>query len=204
MVQKKALSSSCKAAGFLRLGPFFLGGACAGPGIRFRLEYECLRASFAHASPDMIQPLVKVEDGMKIGENNNLFRASDFSRSRSGQANPGTSGFELGAMPFTQSDRAALEPDRSLDALSRTLSAAPTDSVQSDFLKWAKMNPIERVRASILESKGLDENSLKAMPAEEREAIEKEIREAIKEKFGVNDKGAKVAASGEAGSTDAA
>lgn len=140
---------------------------------------------------------------MKIGENSNLFRASDFSRSRLGQSDPGAPGFEPGATPFVQPERAVLEPNRSLDALSRTLSAAPAQSVESEFLKWAKMNPIERLRAAILESKGLDENSLKAMPAEEREAIEKEIREAIEEKFGVN-KVAQAAASGEAGSTDAA
>ncbi|PSJ62734.1 hypothetical protein C7I85_03795 [Mesorhizobium soli] len=70
-------------------------------------------------------------------------------------------------------------------------------------MKWAKMNPIERLRASILESKGLDESSLKALPSEERAAIEKEIRETIKEKFGVNDKDTKIAVSGKAGSTDA-
>ncbi|MDH6233319.1 hypothetical protein M2281_003930 [Mesorhizobium soli] len=141
---------------------------------------------------------------MKIGENSNLFRGSDLTGSRVGHADPQASTFKLGAMPSIQSDRGAVEPSRSLNALSRTLSAVPFDSVEKDFMKWANMNPIERLRAAILESKGLDENSLNVLPAEEREAIEKEIREAIKEKFGVNDKDAKVAVSENAGSTDAA
>lgn len=140
---------------------------------------------------------------MKIGENSNLFQVNDHSRSRSGHVDPQASPFKLETMPSIQSDRGAVEPSRSLDALSRTLSAIPSDSVEKDFMKWAKMNPIERLRTAILESKGLDEDSLKALPPEEREAIEKEIREAIKEKFGVNDQGAKVAASGEVGSTEA-
>ncbi|WP_146148824.1 hypothetical protein [Pseudaminobacter soli (ex Li et al. 2025)] len=140
---------------------------------------------------------------MKIGENSNHFQVGDHSRSRIGHVDPQASPFKLEAMPSIQSDRGAVEPSRSLDALSRTLSAIPSDSVEKDFMKWAKMNPIERLRASILESKGLDESSLKALPSEERAAIEKEIRETIKEKFGVNDKDTKIAVSGKAGSTDA-
>ena len=46
---------------------------------------------------------------------------------------------------------------------------------------------MERLRAQILESMNLDEASLAALPPEEREAIEAQIREAIEQAFGVGD-----------------
>lgn len=63
-------------------------------------------------------------------------------------------------------------------------SGAAKDAVIESFLKWAKMSPVERIRAQYLESHGLTEESLKALPPEEREKIEQEIAEKIKEKIG--------------------
>lgn len=64
---------------------------------------------------------------------------------------------------------------------------AANEAVAREFLEWAQMSPEEKLRAQILKSKDLDEESLKALPPEEREAIETEIREAIKQAFGVDE-----------------
>ncbi|MDQ8697614.1 hypothetical protein [Hyphomicrobium sp. LHD-15] len=64
---------------------------------------------------------------------------------------------------------------------------AANEAVAREFLEWAQMTPEEKLRAQILKSKDLDEESLKALPPEEREAIETEIREAVKQAFGVDE-----------------
>lgn len=64
---------------------------------------------------------------------------------------------------------------------------AANEAVAREFLKWAQMSPEEKLRAQILKSKDLDEESLAALPPEERDAIEAEIREAVKQAFGVDD-----------------
>lgn len=45
---------------------------------------------------------------------------------------------------------------------------------------YVKMTPAQRMRLAILESMGLKEGALEAMPADERKAIEDKISEAIK------------------------
>jgi len=55
------------------------------------------------------------------------------------------------------------------------------DTVVQDFLKYAKMNPFERMRGSILKSMGLSEESLASMSPEQRAAVEEKIRQAIEE-----------------------
>lgn len=62
------------------------------------------------------------------------------------------------------------------DALTKTNAA-------DEFLKIAKMSPVERIRYSYLKSKGLDEKSLAELPAEQRKAIEEEIKKLIKMKL---------------------
>lgn len=52
---------------------------------------------------------------------------------------------------------------------------------QLDFLEYARMTPAERMRASILSSMGLDEASVQAMDAEERERVEARVKEKIRE-----------------------
>lgn len=62
-----------------------------------------------------------------------------------------------------------------------------SDGLLSDFMELSKMNPVERLRKELLESMGLTEESLAALPPEQREAIEEEIRRAIKERLGIDD-----------------
>ncbi|EJL55848.1 hypothetical protein PMI09_02014 [Rhizobium sp. CF122] len=54
------------------------------------------------------------------------------------------------------------------------------EAVASEFTDLANMTPAERIRAQILERLGLTEDDLKAMPPEEREAIEKQISDELK------------------------
>ena len=55
------------------------------------------------------------------------------------------------------------------------------EAVENEFLKWADMSPVERLRAQYLESHGLTEQSLKALPQEEREKVEEDIARTIEE-----------------------
>lgn len=64
--------------------------------------------------------------------------------------------------------------------------AAPSgNSVSDEFLKRAKMSLAEQIRAQILESLGLSEEDLKAMDADQRKAVEDDIRQAIERAMGV-------------------
>ncbi|MFC3676854.1 hypothetical protein [Ferrovibrio xuzhouensis] len=56
-----------------------------------------------------------------------------------------------------------------------------TDSVEDQFLDFAKMSVADRIRAQYLGGKGLTEEDLKNMDPKERQKIEDEIREQIKE-----------------------
>lgn len=57
---------------------------------------------------------------------------------------------------------------------------AAHSSLVDQFSEWSNMDPAEFIRARYLEAHGLTEDDLKAMPADQREAIEKEIAEQIK------------------------
>ncbi|WP_431321771.1 hypothetical protein [Rhizobium sp. YTU87027] len=59
-------------------------------------------------------------------------------------------------------------------------SKARHDAVISEFTDLADQPPAERMRSQILERLGLTEDDLKAMPPEEREAIEKQIADELK------------------------
>jgi hypothetical protein len=61
-----------------------------------------------------------------------------------------------------------------------------SDSLLAEFMELSKMTPVERLRKELLDGMGLDEESLAALPPEERSAIEEEIRRAIKEQLGVD------------------
>jgi len=67
-------------------------------------------------------------------------------------------------------------------------SMVPKKSAVEEFLRWAEMSPAERIRAQFLESRGLREDSLKAMPENEREAIEAEIEQRIRDLLGGEEK----------------
>lgn len=64
------------------------------------------------------------------------------------------------------------------------------DAVVSEFTDLANMTPAERIRAQILERLGLTEDDLKAMPPEERGAIEKQISDELKRQL-TDDDGSK-------------
>ncbi|MBE7200888.1 MAG: hypothetical protein INR70_24220 [Parafilimonas terrae] len=50
-------------------------------------------------------------------------------------------------------------------------------------MAYAKMNPMERIRASVLSGMKLTENDLAGMDPKERQKIEDTIKEKIKEKL---------------------
>src|SRR5262245_57464169 len=52
-------------------------------------------------------------------------------------------------------------------------------SVVQDFLKYAKMNPFDRMRAGILKSMNLTDADLAKMPPDQRAAVEQKIKDAI-------------------------
>ena len=53
-------------------------------------------------------------------------------------------------------------------------------NVLEQFLKVAYQTPAERARAAVLEKHDLDETSYAALPPEKRDAIDKEIAEAVR------------------------
>lgn len=70
------------------------------------------------------------------------------------------------------------------------------DALAAELSKWANMTPGEKIRAQYLEDHGLTEESLAEMSPEDREAIEKEIAELIKQQLtGIDDDGSKTAES---------
>lgn len=52
-------------------------------------------------------------------------------------------------------------------------------SAVADFLKYAKMNPFDRMRAGILKSMNLTDADLAKMTPDQRAAVEQKIRDAI-------------------------
>ena len=78
-------------------------------------------------------------------------------------ANQQGSGASSVAKPMTEKDEAQGAHQAAVD----------------DFLRWAKMNPIERVRAQYLESQNLTEEELAALPESERQKIEDAIQKEI-------------------------
>ena len=56
-------------------------------------------------------------------------------------------------------------------------------SVVQDFLKYAKMNPFDRMRAGILKSMNLTDADLAKMPPDQRAAVEQKIKDAIEKQL---------------------
>ena len=61
-----------------------------------------------------------------------------------------------------------------------------SDNVVKEFLDYAKMSPMERLRASILKSMGLTEDDLKKMTPEQQKAVEQKIEQIIKQQLEKN------------------
>ncbi|PWE58135.1 hypothetical protein DEM27_02825 [Metarhizobium album] len=74
-----------------------------------------------------------------------------------------------------------------LTASSNTPSAR--DALFDELHEWASMTLGEKIRAQFLDDRGLTEDDVAAMPAEEREALEAEIREAILRQNGIEETG---------------
>lgn len=69
------------------------------------------------------------------------------------------------------------------ETTTRALSTEESGAV-AEFLRWANMTPAERIRAQYLEQEGMSEDSLAALPEEERERIEMEIQQRIQDALG--------------------
>jgi hypothetical protein len=64
--------------------------------------------------------------------------------------------------------------------------AAQDNSVAQQFLNYAKMSPMERLRANILKSMGLTEDQLKALPPDQQKAVEQKIQQIIQQEMQKN------------------
>jgi hypothetical protein len=60
------------------------------------------------------------------------------------------------------------------------------NDIEQEFLKYAHMNPLERMRANILKSMRLTEDDLKSMTPQQRDAIEQKIKDLIEQKLHKN------------------
>jgi hypothetical protein len=68
-------------------------------------------------------------------------------------------------------------------SVSKAAQGLPTPSVEEQFLAYARMSPMERMRASILGSMGLSEDDLNAMSPADRQKVEEKIKQMIEEKI---------------------
>jgi hypothetical protein len=64
--------------------------------------------------------------------------------------------------------------------------APKSDDVVQQFMDYAKMSPMERMRAQILKSMGLTEDDLKKMTPEQQKAVEQKIEQLIKQQLQKN------------------
>lgn len=89
------------------------------------------------------------------------------------------------AKSAVQSGNSAANSDLLIETqrLSQSEDAAPASGAREAFLRYAEQSPMERMREQILKSLGLTEDSLKALPPEERAAVEEQIRKMIEEKM---------------------
>lgn len=73
------------------------------------------------------------------------------------------------------------------DAGDTWLGEAPSTKYEDEFMELANKTLAERIREQYLKDHDLTEDDLKGMSAEERDAVEADIRKAILEAMGVND-----------------
>lgn len=72
------------------------------------------------------------------------------------------------------------------DAGDTWLGEAPSTKYEDEFMDLANKTLAERIREQYLKDNDLTEDDLKSMSAEDREAVEADIRKAILEAMGVN------------------
>lgn len=80
--------------------------------------------------------------------------------------------------PLTQT---AATPSASSPA--ETAASKPGKSAQDEFLGYARMTPAQKMRAAILSGMKITEDELAAMSLEDRQKIEDQIKEIIKDKI---------------------
>ena len=61
------------------------------------------------------------------------------------------------------------------------VSAAPAKTAKDEFLDYAKLTPAQKMRAAMLAKLGVTEEQLKAMSPDERQKIEDQLKQQIKE-----------------------
>jgi hypothetical protein len=91
----------------------------------------------------------------------------------------------LGASALSRLDR-IMAPKTEEPGVGMT--AAPTKTAKDEFLDYAKMTPAQKMRASMLSKLGVTEDQLKAMGPKDRQKIEDQIKEMIKEQVMGGDK----------------
>jgi hypothetical protein len=125
---------------------------------------------------------------MLVGQNSLFYSFASFGGDANGRAGGASAfdmknyafpeGYELGGKDSTEWAGAGKDPVQSAN-----------DALAQAFLDWAQKSPEEKIRERILAAKGLDEESLKELPPAEQDAINDEIRQAVKQVFGVKDTG---------------
>ncbi|TAI65690.1 hypothetical protein CWO89_12165 [Bradyrhizobium sp. Leo170] len=60
------------------------------------------------------------------------------------------------------------------------------NGIEEEFLKYAHMNPIDRMRANIQKSMNLTEQDLQNMTPQQRQAVEQKIKDLIEQQFHEN------------------
>jgi hypothetical protein len=101
---------------------------------------------------------------------------------------PSSSSYFGSSATRTTSNAGAASPAGSGAAASSVkggLASKSTDVVQ-EFLDYARMDPMARLRANILKSMGLTEDDLKNMPPEQQKAVEQKIEQLIREQLEKN------------------
>jgi predicted RNA polymerase sigma factor len=68
------------------------------------------------------------------------------------------------------------------------VSAAGPKSAKDEFLDYAKLTPAQKMRAAMLSKLGVTEEELKAMDPKERQKIEDQIKEMVKQQVMGDDK----------------
>ncbi|UJW73643.1 hypothetical protein [Rhizobium sp. SL42] len=134
---------------------------------------------------------------MRIGEN------SIYSSSYAVQTKKSSADAALPtAAPAATAPTVGVETDASAKSLSSNLwllqtdiyyskdaekAAAGKDDLANEFRELSDMTVAEKIRQDYLESHGMTEEDLAALPEEERKAIEAEIEQAIKRQLGFDE-----------------
>jgi hypothetical protein len=96
-----------------------------------------------------------------------------------------SAGSYFSSVPTTSSAGASTGGANAASALADG-DASGDDSVVQDFLNYAKMDPIQRLRANILKSMGLTQADLNAMTPAQQQAVEQKIEQLIKQELQKN------------------